>query len=346
MTDALPSDSPTVSVVMAVLDEAAAIEDTLEAVAVQTYPNVVEILVADGGSADDTRAIAASVPGVRVLDNPGRIQARGLNVALAAARGEVIVRVDGHCRIAPDYVERCVEALGSSGAAMVGGAMSPVGDTPVRRGIAAAMRSRLGAGPARFHVGGRPGPVDTVYLGAYRRDVARRAGGYAPDLAVNEDAEFAHRMARFGPVWFDPSIRSTYVPRGSLGRVARQFYRYGRGRAATVKRHPRNLRARQLAAPLLVAGLLSPWRRPVATVYGAGVVARSLLELARDPAATPAFTAALPVMHLSWGAGFWLGLAHRPGSPEDAPAEPVQLDQRAPVQWRADDWFAQAAPGA
>jgi hypothetical protein len=229
---------------------------------------------------------------------------------------------------------------------MVGGAMSPVGDTPVRRGVAAAMRSRLGAGPARFHVGGRPGPVDTVYLGAYHRDLALQAGGYAPDLAVNEDAEFAYRIARFGDVWFDPTIRSTYVPRGSLSRVARQFFRYGQGRAATVKRHPKSLQARQLAAPLLVAGLASPWRRQVASVYAAGVLGRSLLELARDPGATPAFAGALPLMHLSWGAGFWAGLGGRRVSPEDPPAEPVQLDEGPAVQWRAENRFAEAAPGA
>jgi glycosyltransferase involved in cell wall biosynthesis len=337
---------PTVSVVTAVLNEEAGIEDTLESVAVQTYPNVIEILVADGGSTDDTRALAASFPGVRVLDNPGRIQARGLNVALDAARGEVVVRVDGHCSIAPDYVARCVEVLGATGAAVVGGAMNPVGDTPVRRGIAAAMRSRLGAGPARFHVGGRPGPVDTVYLGAYRRDLARQAGGYAPDLAINEDAEFAYRMSRYGDVWFDPTIRSTYVPRGSLDRLGRQFFRYGRGRAATVKRHPGSLHARQLAAPLLVVGLLSPWRRQVAAVYAAGVFARTLLEAARDPAAAPAFAGALPLMHLAWGTGFWLGLADRSTSPEDAPTQPVHADEGPAVQWRAVDWFAEAAPGA
>src|SRR6476646_5208232 len=223
------SVGPTVSVVLAVLDEATEIEDTLECVAVQTYPRIVEVLVADGGSTDETRELAASFPGVKVLDNPGRIQARGLNVALRAARGDIVVRVDGHCRIAPDYVEQCVRTLARTHAAMVGGAMTPVGDGPGTRGIASAMRSRLGAGPARFHVGGRPGAVDTVYLGAYRRELALRVGGYSPDLAVNEDAEFAIRMRRHGAVWFDPTIRSTYVPRGTLGRVARQFFRYGRG---------------------------------------------------------------------------------------------------------------------
>ena len=150
-------------------------------------------------------------------------------------------------------------------------------------------------------------------------------------------------MRRHGAVWFDPTIRSTYVPRGTLGRVARQFFRYGRGRAATVKRHPTSLHARQLAAPLLIAGIASPWRRQVLAAYGAGIIGRTLLEAVRDPAAAPAFACALPLMHLSWGAGFWLGLV---SSPEDAAAEPVKFEERAAIEWSPVDGLAQAAPGA
>jgi len=334
---------PTVSVVLPVLNEEADLEDTLESVVVQSYPEIVEILVADGGSTDATREIAESFPGVRVLDNPGRVQSAGLNVALRAATGDVVVRVDGHCVLAPDYVQRCVHALQSTGAAMVGGAMTPVGENASQRGIAAAMRSRIGAGPARFHVGGRPGPVDTVYLGAYWRELALEVGGYAQDVGVNEDSEFAIRMGRRGTIWFDPSIRSTYVPRATLRRVARQFFRYGRSRAATVKRHPGSIRPRQMVAPLLVVALASPWRKQVLAAYAAGVVGRSLLEATRDPAGAPAFAGALPLMHLSWGAGFWFGLV---SSPKYAAAEPVQLTERPAVEWRAVDWLAEAAPGA
>ena len=143
----------------------------------------------DGRSTDDTRARATGYPRVRVLDNPARMQSAALNIGLHNAVGDIIVRVDGHCVIEPDYVARCVEALEQTGAAMVGGAMAPDASTPVQEGIAAAMASRFGAGPARFHVGGDPGWVDTVYLGAYRRAAALAIGGYATDVGVNEDAE-------------------------------------------------------------------------------------------------------------------------------------------------------------
>ncbi len=302
------SVEPTVTVAIPVLNEEAHIDACLAAVAAQTYLGIVEVLVVDGGSTDATPAMVADRPGVRLLENPLRIQAAALNIALGEAKGDVFVRVDGHCVIAPDYVAKCVEALQRTGAAMVGGAMTPVAEGRLQRGIAAAMASKLGAGPARFHSGGASGPVDTVYLGAYRTERAREVGGYAEDVGVNEDAEFAIRMGARGPVWFDPAIRSTYVPRSSVKAVSRQFYRYGRSRASTVRRHPRSLTGRQLAAPLLVLGLLSPARKVVAGGYLALVAAGCVKEASKDRAAGAAMAAVIPTMHLSWGVGFLRGL--------------------------------------
>jgi glycosyltransferase involved in cell wall biosynthesis len=303
------TSKPTVSVVIPVLNEEKHIEECLDAVAAQTYPEIVEVLVVDGGSTDETRALVAGRGGlVRLLDNPRRIQAAALNIALGHARGAVIVRVDGHCTIAPDYVERCVEALQATGAAMVGGAMRPVGEGWLTRGIGAAMSSPLGAGPARFHVGGPSGWVDTVYLGAYHTELAREAGGYREDVGVNEDAEFAIRMRRKGGIWFDDSIRSTYTPRSSLRGVARQFYRYGRSRAATVRHHPEATSPRQLVAPVLVLALLSPWRRTVAVAYACVLLVAAARDLRDNAKASPALVLALPAMHLPWGAGFLRGL--------------------------------------
>lgn len=304
------ANAPTVTVLIPTYQEAAAIEACLDAIAAQTSGAIVETLVVDGGSDDGTQDLAAARPGVTVLDNPHRIQSAALNIGIGAAEGDVIVRVDGHCLIAPDYVERCLAALDASGAAMVGGAMTPVAEGAVQEGIAAAMSSPFGAGPARFHTGGEAGWVDTVYLGAYRTDVVRAVGGYATDVGVNEDAELAHRMAGHGGVWFDPSIRSTYTPRSSLRAVGRQFYRYGKSRARTVVRHPGSLKARQLIAPALVVGLALPGRRWVAAGYVAGLAGVAAVEAARGTPARslPAFAGSLPIMHLTWGAGFLVSL--------------------------------------
>jgi glycosyltransferase involved in cell wall biosynthesis len=305
-------DRPSVSVLIPTFNEEHHLRPTLEAVCGQTYECIVEVIVADGRSTDRTREVALEFDTVRVVDNPARAQSAGLNRALEVARGEIIVRVDGHCVIDHDYVERCVDALEQSGAAMVGGGMTPrvddEGGKALQRGIAAAMASRLGAGPARFHVGGRAGWVDTVYLGAFRAADARAVGGYAEDVGVNEDAEFAIRMGARGGVWFDPSIRSSYVPRSSVGALARQFYRYGRSRALTSRRHPGAVRLRQLAAPALVLGLLGPRRRQVAAVYVAAVLTRAAMQFGADRRTAAGFAAALPVMHLCWGVGFLDGV--------------------------------------
>lgn len=303
---------PTVAVVIPTLDESQHIDACLGAIDAQTYDAITEVLVVDGGSTDDTVALAGRHPGVDVVDNPRRMQSAALNVALAVATAEVIVRVDGHCVVAPDYVERCVAALGAHDAALVGGAMQPVGEGGVQRGIAAAMSSRWGAGPARFHVGGRPGWVDTVYLGAYRRADALEVGGYAEDVGVNEDAEFAIRMAPLGGVWFDPAIRSSYTPRASLRAVARQFFRYGSSRRRTVRRHPGTFKPRQLASPALLVGLCSPARRGVAAAYLLGVGVATAVDGPDDPVGRVTYAAALPIMHLSWAAGFLVG---RPPAP-------------------------------
>lgn len=304
----MTAPQPTVTVAVPVLNEEVHIEACLASITAQTYPAVVEILVIDGGSDDRTCALASAFPQVRVLYNAKRLQAAALNLAIERGVGDVLVRVDGHCRLAPDYVERCVCALEATDAAMVGGAMRPAGEGWIGQAIAAALTSRLGAGPARFHTGGANGFVDTVYLGAFRRQLALEAGGYSEDMVTNEDAEFAVRMRPHGGIWFDAGIRSTYTPRRSLSQLARQFYRYGRGRAITVRRHPKSLSPRQLAAPLLVVGLLSPWRPAVLAAYLGSMVVRALPELRRGPLSAAGLMLAMPAMHIPWGLGFLGGL--------------------------------------
>jgi len=309
----------TVSIILPVLNEAAQLERCLRSVAEQGYPAIIEVVVADGGSSDDTRSVASAFANVLVVDNPRRIRPAGLNAAIAAATGEVIVRVDARTAIAPDYVERCVAALERSGAAVVGGQMRYEAENARQRGIVAAMTSRLGAGPAAFRrEGGHPRFVDTVYLGAFRAGTVREMGCYDEWSGGNEDAELAWRAQGFGGAYLDPSIKSFYLGRDGLRPLARQFYRYGHNRARTIRKHPGSVSYRQLAVPALFAGLLSPWRRRVLVTYIAGVLVRAALELVTDPPAVPTMLAAFPTMHAAWGLGFARGILRRPGSQESA----------------------------
>lgn len=298
---------PTVSVIVPANNAASVLPRALAAVDEQDYPNVIEVVVA---AADDETAAAAG--DVIVVRNPSGTTPGGLNLALAASRGEVVVRCDAHSVLPPGYVSRAVNTLLRTGAANVGGMQVPVGETPWERAIASAMSSRVGAGDARYRVGGEEGPVDTVYLGVFRRSPLETVGSFDESFARNQDYELNHRLRSSGEiVWFDPELRVEYTPRGDLGALARQYYEYGRAKRHFARTHRRSLRWRQLAAPALVALLaasliLSLWYPAVLLLhmtYGLGLLGAGL-ALDANPLRV---AAALATMHMSWGIGFLAG---------------------------------------
>lgn len=319
-----------VSVVIPCLNEARRLPGVLDALATQTLPPG-EIIVVDGGSTDGTpdvaRSWAAAHPGIplRILSNPHRHIPHALNLGLAAARGEIIARLDGHAQPAPDYLERCLSALAATGADVVGGAweVCPGGPGVVAEAIALAVSSPLGAGDARYRLAGAPaGEVDTVPFGCFRRALWQRQGGYNEALLTNEDYEFNARVRRAGGrVWFEPGIRCRYFARATLGALVRQYARYGWWKAQMLKRYPGSLRLRQalplawtwvgaltvlgvVAWPALAALWLSPW-----VIYGL-VLGASAARLAglRRWKLWAALLAAYAVIHFAWGGGAWAGL--------------------------------------
>jgi succinoglycan biosynthesis protein ExoA len=276
----------------------------LESIRRQTYPNLVEVIVA---AADEASARAAA--GVTVVDNPKGSTPAGLNLAIAASSGEVIVRCDAQSTLPPEYITRAVETLMRTGAANVGGMQVPVGETKWERAIAAAMSSPFGAGDARYRIGGDEGPVETVYLGVFRRDALERVGGFDEGFTRNQDYELNHRLIEAGEtVWFDPSLQVSYRPRGSLGELARQYYDYGAAKRVFARQHRGSLRWRQLAAPALTLTLLaslivSIWWPAVLILPVAYVVALLGVGLT-SPRGALRVAAALATMHLGWGWGF------------------------------------------
>ncbi|MDX1469799.1 MAG: glycosyltransferase family 2 protein, partial [Acidimicrobiia bacterium] len=216
---------PTVSVIIPARDAAETLPKTLRAINKQGYPDVVEVIVA---AADAETARVAAEEGARVVDNPFATTPAGLNLAIRASSGEVVVRCDAHAVLPPDYVSRAVETMARTGAENVGGMQVPVGTTPWEKAIAAAMSSPLGAGDARYRIGGKEGPAETVYLGVFRRETLERLGGFDERFLRAQDYELNHRIIGSGGlVWFDPELRVEYRPRGSLGSLARQYFQYG-----------------------------------------------------------------------------------------------------------------------
>lgn len=330
--------SPRVTIIMPIRNEGGFIGRSLGAVLAQDYPaERMEVLVVDGLSDDATRDLIAHTivahPGaapVTVLDNPGRIVPTGMNIGLRRARGDVIVRVDGHCEIAPDYVRRCVEALQETGADNVGGLQRAVGETPVGEAIALANSSPFGVGGARFHYASEPGWADTVYLGAYRREVFDRVGGFDEELVRNQDDELNFRLIQAGGrIWLDPAIRSTYYSRAALPKLWRQYYQYGLYKVLVIRKRGAVASWRHLVPAAFVLSLALSLllalvtRRPrlgllVAGPYAAANLGASLWTGRRAPRALPLLPPAFAAMHVAYGLGFLVGLYRWRGQP-DAP---------------------------
>ena len=324
---------PPLSVVMPVLDEEQHLADSVAAVLTQDYPGAVEVVVALGPSQDRTDEVAARLVAsderIRTVANPSGRTPAGLNAAIAAARHDVLVRVDGHGVLSPGYLRRAVEVLRDTGAANVGGVMINEGTEPLQRAVARAMSSAFGMGAAPYRVGGEAGPADSVYLGVFRRDALEALGGYDETLVRAQDWELNYRIRKSGQlVWFDPRLQVTYRPRSSLRALGTQFYRTGVWRSEVVRRHPETASPRFLAPPAAVVGLLAGTAAGVGAALGgprvlrlgwlapgtyavAVVVASAATGRGLQPRAAAWLPAVYPTMHLAWGAGFLRGVATR-----------------------------------
>jgi len=267
---------PTVSIIIPCYNEQATIRYLLESVSRQTYPQAcIEVIIADGRSTDRTRdeidRFQAEQPdlSIRVVENPKRNIPAGLNLALSAARNEVVVRLDAHSIPQPDYVERCVKALTHGLGDVVGGVWDiqpgfpgpgiPGPGNPgwVARAISTAAAHPLAVGDARYRYTTQSGLVDTVPFGAYKRSLVERVGPYDEHLLTNEDYEFFTRVRQDGgKIWLDPAIRTVYFARSSLGQLARQYGRYGYWKQRMLRRYPGTLRWRQALPPLFLLSLI------------------------------------------------------------------------------------------
>lgn len=306
---------------MPILNEEGHLPEAVGSVLAQDYPGELEVVVAVGPSRDRTRqvadALAAGDDRLVIVDNPTGRTPDGLNAAIAASSHPIVVRMDGHGALSEGYIRQAVEVLGRTGAANVGGIMLAEGTDDLQQAVAVAMRSPLGMGSARFHVGGTEGPAETVYLGVFRREWLDRVGGYDTTFVRAQDWELNHRIRQAGGVvWFTPELTVTYRPRSSFGELARQFYRTGRWRQQVMRRHPDSVNARYLAPPLAVlavgAGAVGGfWWAPLWAVpagYAAAVtLGGAWIARQEKPAVMVRMPAVLATMHMTWGAGFLRG---------------------------------------
>jgi glycosyltransferase involved in cell wall biosynthesis len=340
---------PSISIIMPIRNEAAFIERSLGAVLAQNYPpDRMEVLVVDGMSDDGTREVIQRAinhrrailddrhsidnnsslalnrpPSIILLDNPGRIVPAGLNAAIRQAKGEIIVRVDGHCEIAPDYVSQCVKHLLSGEVDGVGGPIETIGTTPVSQSIAMAMSSPFGVGGSAFRtVKNKAMLVDTIAFPAYKRRAFEMAGDFDEELVRNQDDEYNYRLRKLGcKILLAPDVRSRYYCRSSFHSLGRQYFQYGYWKARVMQKHPRQMRVRQFVPlafvmTLLGGTLLSHFsitfqhlRLVILTIYILAALAAALWAVRGGSwRHLPLLPLAFAIMHLSYGLGFLAGL--------------------------------------
>lgn len=308
---------PGVSVVLPILNEERFLADAISAILAQEYAGELEVILALGPSKDRTNEIAKGLrekdSRIVLVENPTGRTAAGLNAAIAAAKFEIICRIDGHAEISKSYIADAVEIMESSGAVNVGGIMAAVGKTPFENAVARAMRSPIGVGGARFHVGGSAGPADTVYLGVFAKSALLQAGGYDERFIRAQDWELNFRLRQAGgTIWFDPRLAVIYRPRPNLKALAKQYFEYGRWRRAVTRHHKGTVNYRYLAPPLAtllisLSLVLGATAHPVFLIPALGYASAILcasLAIGKSWSERIALPAVLTTMHLSWGIGF------------------------------------------
>ncbi len=344
-----PSSLPLVSVLLPVRDEAPFIERTLEAILAQDYPaDRIEILVADGRSSDGTRRLIEKLceqhRRLRLIDNPGKIAATGLNLAIMASKGDVIARVDGHTIIAADYVRWCVAELERTGADNVGGRMRTCAMTAFGEAVALATSSRFGLGGARFHFLKSEAWVDTVYLGAWPREVFGRVGLFDECMVRNQDDEHNYRLrARDGRILLSPRIRSRYYGRSTALSLSKQYFKYGYWKVRVLQKHPAMMKLRQFVPPLFVLTLgaaavgspFLPAARAILLLAGGSYTLANLAASVRIATGhgwrhLPRLPLVFATLHLFYGSGFLAGLIRFADSWGDRRGRVPELVDRDP----------------
>jgi len=305
---------------MPVRNEEQYLRSSVEAVLAQEYPGAVDVWISVAPSTDATSSVVDDLvnqhDNVFRVENPAGITPPGLNVAISASSGDVIVRVDGHVRLCAGYIQQAVKTLIDTGASNVGGQQLAVGSTRFEKAVAAVMMSPVGSGGATYRSGGEPGPTDTVFLGVFQRSAGEQVGWFDESLIRNQDYELNIRLRNAGGVvWFDPRLVVEYEPRSSLRAVARQYFDYGRFKAQVLHMHSSSIRMRQLIPPVaVIATLLSViigWWLPITllvpvlylTAIALGVKGAFLMRLLA--------LAIAPTMHFSWSLGLFIGMTRK-----------------------------------
>ena len=311
---------PTASVIIPVLNEEKHIESILKNILHHKPASILEIIVVDGGSSDKTRDIVERYchidRDIKLINNPKKIQAAGVNLAVLQSNplSEVVIRMDAHADYDSRYLFILLNEIKNRDAESVVVRLFTVGSSCFQRAVAFVSNNSLGTGGAAHRMGNNSKYVDHGHHAAIKKNSFLALGGYDDKFSVNEDAEFDHRLTKSGgKIWFCSDIVVRYFPRSSSGALSKQYFRYGHGRAQNLQKNRQLLKIRQSLPPFFALYViflipllaldkifLIPALLYIIVLIAATAVAlykgRSLCYLQ--------VSLVLPIIHLSWGAGF------------------------------------------
>ncbi|HNT64676.1 MAG TPA: glycosyltransferase family 2 protein [bacterium] len=319
--------NPFITILVPIRNEAEWIASCLQSILAQDYDrDQMEVLVIDGESTDQTTAIIKRFEQkdqrIRVFNNPKQKVAHALNIGLQLAKGDLLVRVDGHATIEKQYLKKCVSTLQQTGADCVGGKIISINSSIIGKGIALAMSSIFGVGNARFRTSGAPGFVDTLAFGAYRAEWFQKIGSFDNTLVRCQDDEFNYRLRKAGgKIYFNPNISATYFPRSDFIKLWKQYFQYGFYKVRVMRRHFSMMQIRQFVPALFVFALglsalcscfNSGCRIAFAFVAGIYLITNILFSLIITARSGLRFIFIVPIafliLHLSYGLGFICGV--------------------------------------
>jgi len=321
---------PLVSVLVPVRNEADFIERCVRAILDNDYPaERVEILVIDGLSTDGTdelvKILAKEHRNIHLLPNPEQMVSYAMNIGIRQAKGEVILRVDGHAIIPSNFISLCVLTLQAHPEAWcAGGPVMTVSSNVVGRAIASAMSSPIGVGNAMFRLGNYEGYVDTLAFGAYWRKTFDEIGLFDEELVRNQDDELNLRLIQAGgQIYMNPRISSNYYSRSSFLKLAKQYYQYGFWRIRTIQKHKRPANLRQVVPLVFVlsffllflGGLfLGPLRvgfLGLLVIYLIALIVGSVqIGLKSELRSIPLVMLSFAILHFGYGFGSASGVLH------------------------------------
>ncbi len=255
-----------VSILLPIRNEAKFISKTIHSIFQQDYPNeMLEIIIADGNSDDGTKKeldkLKKQYNSLKVIDNPELTMPKGFNLALSASTSEFILMLGGHSIIPKNYISKSVENIIINNADCSGGVLNTIGEGFWGKIIASTISSIFGVGNVSFRVqNAKPGYVNSVPYGCYKRIVFEKLGLLDEELKRNQDDEFNFRIIQAGmKIWQDSSLVINYYCRSTLRKLFKQYFEYGLYKVRVIQKRNQIISLRHLVPTIFFISLLIPY---------------------------------------------------------------------------------------